>query len=65
MQVVDPYNVKIRKIYKDVTEEELLIILLNFGDVTRVKIPTDENGEYRGLAEILEKREKRDKKTNL
>ena len=50
MQVVDPYTVKIRKIYKDVTEEELLIILLNFGDVTRVKIPTDENGEYRGLA---------------
>jgi hypothetical protein len=27
MQVVDPYTVKIRKIYKDVTEEELLMIL--------------------------------------
>ena len=50
LQVIDPYTVKVRKIYKDVTEEELLAILQQFGEVTRVKIPTDENGDYRGLA---------------
>ena len=27
LQVIDPLTVKIRKIYRDVTEEELLVIL--------------------------------------
>jgi len=41
-QVEDPYTVKIRKLTNEVTEKELTTIMLQFGEVTRVKIPMDE-----------------------
>lgn len=55
-QVVDPYTVKVRKIYKDVTERELEEMMVVFGEVTRTKIPTDESGAYKGLAFVTFKR---------
>ena len=55
-QVVDPLTVKVRKIYKDVTEKELEEMMSAFGEVTRTKIPTDEDGQYKGLAFVTFKR---------
>ena len=54
--MVDPLTVKVRKIYKDVTEEDLYEIMKKYGEVTRCKIPTNEVGEYKGLAFVTYKR---------
>jgi RNA recognition motif-containing protein len=40
--VVDPHTVKIRKLNKEVTEEDLKALLSVFGEISRVKIPMDE-----------------------
>jgi len=48
--ILDPQTVKVVKVYKDLTEMELLDIMSVFGEVTRVKIPFDDNGGYRGIA---------------
>lgn len=48
--VLDPQTVKVVKVYRDLTEMELLDIMGKFGEVTRVKIPFDDNGGYRGIA---------------
>ena len=40
--VVDPYTVKIRKLNNEVTEDDLRSLLAPFGEITRVKIPMDE-----------------------
>ena len=48
-QVNDPYTVKVRKIYRDLTEDELRTMMSQFGEITRVKIPVDETGAYKGL----------------
>lgn len=55
-QVVDPLTVKVRKIYKDVTEMELEEMMSAFGEITRTKIPTDETGAYKGLAFVTYRR---------
>jgi len=48
--ILDPQTVKVVKVYKDLTEMELLDIMGKFGEVSRVKIPFDDNGGYRGIA---------------
>ena len=40
--VVDPYTVKIRKINNEVTEKDLMELLGPYGEITRTKIPMDE-----------------------
>ena len=48
--VVDPYTVKIRKLNSEVTEEDLRALLSSFGEITRVKIPMDEErGTNKGI----------------
>ena len=48
--VVDPYTVKIRKLNNEVTEEDLRTLLAPFGEITRVKIPMDEErGTNKGI----------------
>ena len=55
-QVVDPFTVKVRKIYRDVTPEDLEEMMKVFGEITRCNIPMDETGNYKGLAFITFKR---------
>jgi nucleolin len=48
--VVDPYTVKVRKLNHEVTEDDLLNLLGPFGEITRVKIPMDEErGTNKGI----------------
>lgn len=48
-QVIDPQTIKVRKVQDDMTEAELLEIMQKFGEVTRVKIPKDEDGRSKGI----------------
>lgn len=47
---------KVRKIYRDVTVEDLEEMMRTFGEVTRCNIPMDETGNYKGLAFVTFKR---------
>lgn len=40
-QVIDPLTIKVKRVPDDMTEDELLDIMIKFGPVTRVKIPKD------------------------
>jgi len=48
-KVIDPLTIKIRKFGQEMTEEDLKKLLEQFGHVTRVKIPTDDNGYNKGI----------------
>ena len=48
--VVDPFTVKIRKLNNEATEDDLRTLLAPFGEITRVKIPMDEErGTNKGI----------------
>lgn len=45
----DPYTVKLRNLSNDITEEDLKVVMSRFGEIVKVKIPTEElrNGRHR------------------
>lgn len=48
-KVIDPVTIKIRKFPQEVKEEDLKALLSQYGEVTRVKIPLDEQGFNKGI----------------
>ena len=57
VQVIDPYTIKVRKIQDEMTEAELYDMMAPFGEVSRVKIPRDENQRSKGIGFATFRRE--------
>lgn len=56
-QVIDPYTIKVRKVQDEMTEAELLEMMVKFGEVVRVKIPRDDFGKSKGIGFATFRRE--------
>ena len=46
-KVIDPYTVKVRKFNNDMNENDLREIMREYGEITRIKVPMDQENPKR------------------